>query len=221
MIQRISSCLAHSDLEQLYFVKLVELEKARRKGRDTEAIRARLREMNPRVDRPVEIPLSQFSLISQWYFYAIKQLVDTASFKEDCAFIRRRLRKKVSMVEIRTAMRVLRELGLVEKEPAGRLRTTRKSVCTSSDVSSAGLKEHHRQMAMRGIEALDEQEMVNREFNALTLRVSPASLPKIKEALRHFVVQFDKRFEDLASENVFQLNIQFFEHTGERKEGPQ
>lgn len=223
MLQRLSRYLAHNESEHRYLEILVEREKRLNLGAATPEFERELWKINPKAETTHPLSLEAVSLMGEWFFFVIKQLVDTAGFREDYKWIRQRLRGKISVAEIRAALRVLGELGLVERQPDGRLRTTKRSVRTTRDISSAALREHHRQLAQRGIEALAEQAPADREFATCTLRVSPEALPKVKEAIRDFMIQFDKKFENLDSERVYQVNVQFFEHTVDRvkkKEAP-
>jgi uncharacterized protein (TIGR02147 family) len=221
MVQRLSSALRHSELEHLYFEKLVALEAARRQGADTREAEQALRAINPNALETHSIPLDAFAAMSHWYFYVVKQLIAAPGFREDYAWIRKRLRGKVSTVEIRTALRVLQELGMVTKDPqSGAWQVAQPRLSTPRPtMHSLELQEHHRQMAMRAAEALGEQAPGDREFNGLTLRVNPAQLPEIKDWLRQIMRQFDQKFEDTASTRIFQLNLQFFEHTQSEPRG--
>jgi uncharacterized protein (TIGR02147 family) len=219
MLHRLSTYLSHSEAEHRYLEMLVEKERHVQEGRDTEPLEAQLWKINPKADATQEMSLEDFAQMGQWFFYVIKQLIDTQGFQEDYGWIQRRLRGKVSPVEIRGALRVLTQLGIVRRGKDGRLRTTGASISVPHDIKSTALREHHRGLAARAVEALEEQAPAEREFDSLTLRVSPEALPKVKEAIRHFVNQFDKSFENLDSDRVYQLNVQFFEHTTQPKEG--
>ncbi len=213
MVQRISTTLGHTELEHLYFEKLISLKALSHRGADTRAARKELSELNPKHDPTESISLEDFALIGQWYVLVIKQLIEAPGFREDPEWIRARTRGKISLVEARAALRVLGEIGWLARDPDGRLRVTRRSIGTPNDIACRSLRAHHREMALRGIEAIEEQEPDAREFTALTLRASPDDLPAIKDRLREFINQFDKKYERLDSSHVFQLNIQFFEHT--------
>lgn len=213
MVQRLSRYLSHSEAEHRYLEVLVAREKEKRKGNSAEALEQELWRINPKSNGTRTVEPEDFVQMRKWHFYPIKQLIDTAGFREDVLWIRRRLRNKVSVEEIRETLRVLSELGLTRRDAKGRLRTTGVSLNSPTDFPFAALREHHRGLVQRGIESMEEQAPTAREFGTLTLRASPEEIPRIKEAIRHFINQFDKTFENLDSEHVFQLNIQFFEHT--------
>ena len=78
-------------------------------------------------------------------------------------------------------------------------------------------------MIQRALEALEEQSLAEREITSLTLCIDPSRITEAKEYLVLLRESFRKRFEVPSSDGVFQLNLQFFEHTRRKipgKESP-
>ncbi len=55
--------------------------------------------------------------------------------------------------------------------------------------------------------------MEQRQFNSLTLRVDPQKLPEMKAAILRFAKEFHSEFESDSADSIYQLSLQFFEHT--------
>ena len=68
-------------------------------------------------------------------------------------------------------------------------------------------------MLARAIESIDEDDFENREITSVTLRFDPDQIVAAKNAIRQFRDNFHKQFESIRSEHVYQVNLQFFEHT--------
>lgn len=215
MTQNISEALNHSDTEHRYFELLVQLEKARQKDRSTEPLLNALNKLRPTPKEPGSISESDFEKIHHWYHVVIKQLIATPDFLEAPEWIIKRLRGKITRTELYDALSVMLRLGILTRHPkTRRLQIAKEKIATSEDVPSSTIREHHRQMLTRALEALDTP-VEQREITAKTLRISPSKLKQAKQEIRQFKQLFEKKFECPESNSVFQLNIQLFSHTEE------
>lgn len=206
--------LALGPNDQRYLDLLVHLECQRRKGRPVREILAQLEEMNPQFARRAPLAADTLSYIAEWYHIVIKQLIDRSDFREDPAWICDRLRGKVSTAEVKAAIDTMLRLAIIIRDPeTGRLYIEKQSLQSSQEIPSSALKLHHKQMLTRAIEAIAEQDVEGREITSLTLRFSPSRLREAKAMIRRFKDEFDQAFEDLQSNAVYQLNIQYFTHT--------
>jgi uncharacterized protein (TIGR02147 family) len=213
LLERLAGDLRLSAKERRYLELLVGLERAKRKGERLAPLLEEIERLNPRTAERVPVDAATFAFISEWYHLVIKQLVGTAHFQEDAGWIRQRLRRKVTTAEASAALATMRRLGMIALDESGRLQVTGQGLQTTQDVADGAIRQHLRQMLLRAVEALDEQEPAEREVTALTLRCDPKRLPEAKAAIRQFKDEFDRRFEDLGAGDVYQLNIQFFRHT--------
>ncbi len=212
MIEAFSRDLKLSILEKRYFELLVRMERSKERGQALEAVVAELKQTAPQ-DAAATIGLDQFTYISAWYCLAIKQLVGTTSFREDLAWIRKRLRNKLTEAEVRDAIATMIKIGVLARGADGKLAVVGGPLVTASDLPSHALRSHHREMMERAREALVEQKVDQREFTGLTLKVDRRRIAEAKEEIRKFRDRFNERFGDGHADAVYQLNVQFFEHT--------
>ncbi len=165
-----------------------------------------------------------FSYITEWFFLVIKQLVETPSFKEDPTWIQKRLRNKVSISQIHSAIEAMLSLGILMRTESGKLCSSHKSVTTKSDISDIAVQIHHKQMLDRAKESIGEQAVLEREVDSKTFRMNPSRMGEAKIFLRKLRDEFLRNFEDKDSDRVYQFNFQLFEHTGykrgEKNHGP-
>lgn len=191
----------------------VEIEKKLLKGKNTFTLLDKLSKMAPKNQYKL-IDLDQFNLIREWYMMVLRVLVDTPSFQEDPAIISQRLRRKVTPSQVQKGLELLQKVKLIERDPqTGKLRTTCDSTETTQDVPSEAIREHHKGMLHKAIEAIDEQKIHERQFNALTFKMDPKRMAAAKEKLTNFVKQFNEEFDTNSTNSVYQLNIQLFEQT--------
>ncbi len=222
LVLAFSTDLKHSENERRYFELLVRKEKYR--GNVPASILSELQKLNPRLIRRKPLEAEVFTYVSGWHNYVILQLFSTAGFRacspgqcEDWLF--HRLGGRLSKEEITASLSLLERLKFIERDTAAghyRLSTNDPLISTEEIPSAAGRKHHIEQME-QAKEAVQRDSMMEREFTCLTLRTRRSQLPEIKKAIREFRDKFDRDYFDEQSEDVCQLNIQFFFHTSEDK----
>ncbi len=202
--------------EGQYLRNVVQLEKLQRKGKATMQVLARLDRFK-KVSNTHKLNIQQFSMMSEWYHLVIKTLISCFDFKEDYNWISRRLRKKVTSSQINKSIDVLLDLGLIERDLNGKLMRTTKLIETTHELPSEAIREHHKGMMQRAIEAVEEQDVSDRHFNSLTFKFDPKFMPEAKDKILTFVKDFNSRYQSEEASQVYQLNVQLFEHTKEEK----
>ena len=190
----------------------LEIEKRRKKGKPVFNLASRFNELTPYH----KIDLTGFTLIRDWYVRVIKLLVSgrrSSEISEDPVAISRRLRKKVSPKQVKDSLALLEAAGLLKRDRRGRLKPVNENTETTHEISSEAIRENHRGMMNRALEALEEQSVAQRQFNSLALQFEPENLPLAKKRILDFVKRFNEEFGSNDADQIYQLNIQFFEHT--------
>ena len=157
------------------------------------------------------IDLTRFSTISEWYYVAIKQLISTKDFVEDENWIYKRLRKKVTLGQIKVALKNLEDLEIIKRDEQGKLKVIKPGLITSNDVPSSAIRKHHYGMMELGMQALLEQNVEQRQINSTSLKINKNDLPEAKKFIFDFIKEFASRFHIDESSNIYQLNVQLFE----------
>ena len=212
MISSLSKELKLSAKERQYLDLHVDLDRAKRKGKDPSDLLKRISILAPGKNN-IQLSLNQFSLISKWYFYVIKQLIKTPGFIEDYDWIFKRLDRKVTPSQIKYAIDALLELGIIKRNERGQLEASDKGVISPNDIPSSALKNHHTGMMERAVESLRAKPVEERQISSLTFRMNPSELPKAKERVFKFIQEFNEEFGSDSGTEVFQLNAQLFGHT--------
>lgn len=153
---------------------------------------------------------------SEWYIPAVRELVACTGFREDPRWIAAALRPNITHRQAEQALKVLGELGFVQRDEQGRL-VQREPVVSTGDDRPLGhhIVSFHRAMLARAAEALDHVEREEREIGALTLSLSAAQFKLFKQRL------YDVRQELLSAalvaaeasdplDRVVQINFQMF-----------
>ncbi|MFT6067983.1 MAG: hypothetical protein ACJAT2_002526 [Bacteriovoracaceae bacterium] len=214
MIRNLSVDLKMTAKETQYFELLIQLEKATSKNRDQKDILKKISSLSPK-NTNHSLDLNEFSSISEWYFFAIKQLINTNDFVEDYEWIYKRLRKKVTISQIRSAIDIMLELKTIKRSEEGKLIVLKEGLSTASKIPSSAVRKHHFGMINRALEAVTEQDISERQLSSLTLRIESEKVDDAKAELLEFMKSFNQKYSAIKSDELFQLNFQFFQHTKE------
>lgn len=189
---------------------LVQIEKRILKGKDNFELAQRLNQ----ISKIEKIDLKKFELISDWHILVIKILVGTPDFKEDPQWISQKLRRKISPRKAEQAIQLLLKLGYILRDPVTQKLSVASEVTeTTHEIPSEAIRNNHKGMIQRALESVDEQNHKNRSLNSLALQFNKANLPKAREKLLNFIHEFNLEFSDDNSKDIYQLNLQLFEHT--------
>jgi len=204
--------------ERDFFLDLVAFDQAAdvaEKNRVFERLAAcrRFREAR-RIDRLVH------EYLSHWYHPAIRELVGAPDFQEEPRWIAKRLSPPLKERQAAQSLALLLELGLVVRDPGTqKLGLGEPTLTTEHEVSSLGVANFHRQMMERASESIDRIPPAERDFAALTVRVSPRLVTEVKERVHRFRESLAELC-DSAPEGtmVYQLNLQWFPLTTTEEE---
>jgi len=190
--------------EAEHFRNLVQLEKSKTNPH----LRAMILDKMPVIkERPNSqlIKMKYFRLISEWYFMAIRELVDLPDFQEDSEWIQSRLRFRVTKPQIEEAIEVLVQCGLLARGENGKLQYT-SSVATTFDVPNEDIQKFHKGSLELMKQAVDQVPAAEREMLNSTFTCRAEDLPLIKKRIRD-VLKDLAIFSDGPGDSVFMLQV--------------
>ncbi len=155
-----------------------------------------------------EIDSDLFSIIGDWYHYAILELTSTAGFKNDPQWIAKQF--GLNVYEVRLALSKLLKVGLlIEKDGVlsrGETRNTTKDKTRTNDA----LKKHQKQMLRHAFNAIDEFPLEERSMTGMTMAIDPAKLPIAKTMIEEFSQKLSNFLEGGKKKQVYQLQVSLF-----------
>ena len=161
----------------------------------------------------------QFEYLSNWYYPAVRELINFSDFQENPAWIARRLHPHISEREAKRALNLLLKLGLVEKGTDGRLQQTSPALTTGAEVKSLAVKNFHRAMSERAVASLDSVKASQRDISGITLGIPSKRVGELKTLIDQFrkdIASSLGSFQEPADE-IYHLNIQLFPLTDKEK----
>lgn len=205
---KICKVLMFSKVEEKYFKALVKLEKNKLTDQEKLQLQKEIKKINPYNDLEL-IDEDKFSIISNWYFFAIRQLIQLDRFKSDLDWIYKKLNKKISKSKIKEALEILEKnklIKFVNKE----YQICHEQMETTTDIPSEALKQHHEQMITLAKESIREVSIEYRDIGGTTFGVDPKDLQQMKKEINEFRKYFYKKYEKQKGKAVYQINIQLF-----------
>lgn len=157
------------------------------------------------------LDLAQKEYHSSWFIPAIRELIACSNFVEDPGWIADALWPKITKTQARSALDVLLELQLVERDERGRLRQSTRAVTTGQQASGLHIRNYHTEMMQRAIGSMHDVPAPQRYISALTMSASEATLAEVKRRVLEFRQELVALCDaDPCPTRVVQLNLQLF-----------
>lgn len=160
----------------------------------------------------------KFRVISDWYHFALLELVRTRNFRASPSWIARRL--GISAIEAQIAIDRLLRLGLLKLGPRGKLSDAAGDNSSGAPPKHAGeaFRKLQRQVLTQALQRLEDTPFADRDHSSITVAVSRAQLPALQDLLQKFRKQFARQAQtsDDADE-VYTLALALFPCTKLKK----
>lgn len=147
---------------------------------------------------------------SQWFFPALREIVQVnpkLNINEICE----RFLFKVFPREIEQGLQVLSDLELIKYDKVSKTyRSTKKQIGLDYKTSAVAAARFHQKSCELASEAVVHVSPEMRELNTLTLALSQADIPEVRRRIIECCRGIFELEEHSRSDQVFQLNIQFF-----------
>lgn len=192
-----------------YFRTLVAMNQCRDEAQKKPLFK-RLREI-AKANKVKLVGEDQYDYYESWLSPTLREMLPQLP-NSKVSEISKRLLFKSPTPDIRKAVRILLDTGLLQKGPEGRLEQTDKRISTGDlETPSPAIREMHRQMGRLGVEALETVPVEDRDVSGLTIGIPEDALPRIRAE----IAAFRRRISNIATESakterVYRLNVQFF-----------
>lgn len=185
---KISRALNYSPEESESFLKLLHEEVAHASG------------LSPRTEVPHaerrSLTVDLFHLVSEWYCFAIVNLAETKGFRFETRYIAKRL--GISATEAKLALDRLERVGLIEREH-GKFRVTPDFVLSPEGIPSPAVRKFHAQILDKAKDALETQEIHERDIAGISFAVDPNQIPLLKKEIHELLDRWTNRLDKLPS----------------------
>ena len=189
--EKISALLKLNGDEKEYFIDLVLSVDARSKKEREEALE-RLGDRTG-TNTNQEMKEETFRIISDWYHFAILELMETKDFRSSTLWISGRL--GISETEAEEALKRMEKLELVKKVK-GRYQSTGAELVTGNDTPSHSIQKFNLQILRKAMDSVQEQKVDERGLSTFTVAMDPKLLPEIKKRILNFRDELDAYIQE-------------------------
>ncbi len=169
--------------------------------------------LSGKVRERIELEEETFRTISDWYHYAILQLVRTKSYKagsrpRTAKWIARQL--KITELEAKLAIERLIKLDLLKEEADTLARTDRRITTSNKNLTSSALKKLQKQIREKAIHSLEHDPIEVRSMTSMTMAINPKKIGQAKALIDEFQEKLSDLLEEGEKEKVYQLEVGLF-----------
>jgi uncharacterized protein (TIGR02147 family) len=165
------------------------------------------------------VDLRQYKYYTKWYYAALRQILSYYPFRGDYKALARMTVPPISASEAKGAVKLLRDLGFVEKAPDGTVRPKDQFLTTGEEWRSIAVRRFQQETIMLAHQALDTVGKDLRDISTVSVTLSPEGFKEAGERIK----QFRKDMLELANRQdkpngAYHVNIQMVP-IGRRLEG--
>lgn len=154
---------------------------------------------------PIQVSEEKYSFLPEWHHFAILNLMETVSFKNDHRWISQRLGLTESAVG--ESLRRLKQVGLIE-EIQGKLHSAHKHLTSTHDIPSSALKNYQRQLINKSLQSLDADAVELRDITSIIIPTNPRQLYKAKLLAKKFRREVSELLEEGEKTEVYNVCVQ-------------
>lgn len=167
-------------------------------------------------DEPAVLSMNQlrdeeFTMISDWYHYAILELVTLKSFEPNHSWISRAL--GISTAESQAAIARLLKLKLLKETKTGKwIPAHAYNTNLSGDTKKAAFRALQRSILNGAISALEQYPLTERDQTSMTMAIAESEFPRAIKMIDAFRQEFAKSIQKSVRgrDRVYQLTIGFY-----------
>ena len=210
---KVSQAIGHSKAEAEYFENLVFFNKSpdlKTRGYFFEKLN-NVKSNEKAAVKALQTRKDQYDFYSQWYYSAIRSLIDMYPFAGDYNWLAKSVYPPISAREARKAVQLLEKLELIKKGKDNTYQLTDKSITTGNEIASLAVNNFHKSICDLAKNALESVPADKRNVTSLTLGISEKTYQKICadiQTLRSKIVQMVR--EDETADRTYQLNFHLF-----------
>jgi transcriptional regulator with XRE-family HTH domain len=162
------------------------------------------------------LQLEYFKMISDWYHYAILELLQVKDFSPAPEWIAKKL--GITEAQVKTAIERLVNLKLMERRRGKLQATSSGNTTTKNDFTDLAFKKMQDELLHKAIHSLWNEDYSRRDHSSICVAIDPDDIAEVKKRLanmRREICQFLERPQRKKPTQVYNLSLSFFSLTKE------
>ncbi len=196
--------------EEKYFRELVMYQEVSDPDSKELHLRSLLKyQEKQRTATPLKADRIKFLL--DWHHAVVRELVSTKEFKEDPAWISRRLGNKITEAQAKESLELLERLQILGRNPDGRLDQKEPLLTSSDEVPSHVIRSLHRTYLRKAINSIFSVPIEKRELSGLILSIPNYRMKEVKEEIKEFRKKLNRKYGlDKDGDEVYFVGLYLF-----------
>ena len=216
--QRIAVALAMNATTKKYWLKLAEYETAKKPKERDKTFRELMQLRTQRLSKSLDKRMLAY--FGQWYHPVIRELIEGHAKPLDAKSIQDCLSFPLRLDEVKNSLELLEELNFIKKSEKNlnEFIGTGEQVSTGVEVNSIDIIRYHYKMMEMARDSITRVDADRRDIQSATISIPQQYIPVLKERIHEWLAEamaIDRITKD--NEEVYQLNVQFFPFTKEKK----
>jgi transcriptional regulator with XRE-family HTH domain len=159
-------------------------------------------------DDAYQLSVDTFSVIADWYHFAILELTYVSNFNSDRKWIARQL--GISVHEATAAVDRLLRLNLLTEKSAKLVKTKATLTNHTGVNTSVARKTLQKQIVTKALSAIDDVHQEEKDITSMTMAIDPKNLDRAREMIKAFRRELCTTLEEGKQSRVYNLAIQLY-----------
>lgn len=196
--------------EEKYFRELVMYQEVSDPDSKDQHLKA-LMKYQEKQRTPSPLTEARSRALGDWYHLVIRELVATKNFKEDYAWIAKRLAGKITETQAKESIALLLNLKLLKRTAEGKLEQSEPLLTSSNDVPGHLLRNLHRFYLRRALASIFSMPVEKREMSGLLLAIPAHRLKEVREEIKEFRKKMNRKYGmDKNADDIFYAGLYLF-----------
>ena len=155
-----------------------------------------------------DLSIDIFKIISDWYHFAILELIFTQNFNSEPTSIADAL--GISLAKTNAALERMLELELIEIVNGKIVRRETQLMSADQHLTTAAHRRRQKQVLEKSIESLENDPIEIRNHTAMTFAIDAKKIPEAKKKIAKFTQEMTQFLESGVRDQVYEMTINFF-----------
>lgn len=179
--------------EEKYFRELVMYQEVSDPDSKEQHLRS-LQKYQEKQRTPTILKADRMKFLLDWHHGIIRELVKTKDFREDTAWIAKRLGNKITEAQAKESIDLMIRLQILRRNEDGSLEQCEPLLTSSDEVPSHVLRGLHRTFLRKAINSIFSAPIERRELSALVLPVPNSRMKEVKEEIKEFRKKMNRKY---------------------------
>jgi len=166
------------------------------------------------------LAIDHFTMIADWYHYAILELTLVKGFQSDSNWIAKKL--GIKKIEAQTALERLERLEMIKKNDRDEYENfSGNNTTVGNEFTAVAFRKLQKQILLQALHALENTPLELRDQSSMTLAIDPDLIPQAKEKIKKFRRELCTFLQEnnRPKKDIYQLSVSLFPVTEPKPKG--